>query len=143
MEPLDTYRQVVNGWNSHDPGAVAAQYATAVTVADPSYPEPLHGRDAVRRDFEDVLTSYPDFRAEISNVLMGGDRISFELHVTGRNTGPLVFPGDTMPATGRLVDWDVGVFARVDEAGAIIDERRYYDLASLLRQLGVGEPATV
>jgi hypothetical protein len=51
-------------------------------------------------------------------------------------------PEGEIPATSEAVEFAVGVFADVNEDGRIRDERRYYDVASTLGQLGlVGEPA--
>jgi hypothetical protein len=45
--------------------------------------------------------------------------------------------GQVLPPTGRRVEMRGGAFTRLNERGEIVEERRYYDVANVLRQLGV------
>lgn len=83
-----------------------------------------------------LFTAYPDGSFEIHRVLGQGDVIAAELVFTGTNTGPLVLSdGMTAPATGRPVRFPLSVFNRMDADGQILEENRYYDLASIIQQL--------
>jgi predicted ester cyclase len=46
-------------------------------------------------------------------------------------------PSGEVPATGRRLEFGLAFFSRLDESGKIVEERRYYDLADQLTQLGL------
>jgi steroid delta-isomerase-like uncharacterized protein len=78
----------------------------------------------------------PDSRAAFDNALPSGNTVVFELSWTGTHRGPLQTPAGSIPATGKTIDiracWVVEVAG--DKVKA---QRHYFDLATLLRQLGV------
>ncbi len=132
-------RERLEAWNRHDPQAFAAFYANDAKVYDPMYPEPLTGRGAVRKDFEEFLTAFPDTNLSLGAVVESGDTVAFELISRGTHKGQL--PGRTGPiaATNRHVDMPMAVFSRLDDEGLVVEERRYYDLAGVRQQLGLTE----
>jgi hypothetical protein len=55
----------------------------------------------------------------------------------GTHKGPLTGSTGPIPATNRTMVMPVATFARLDEQGLVIEERRYYDLARVMMQLEV------
>jgi FAD/FMN-containing dehydrogenase/predicted ester cyclase len=135
--PLETQQLGLAAINDHDAGALAALYAPGVVVHDPFYAEPLQGRDAAREDFEGFLRAFPDLRLEASDVVVSGDTLAYGARFSGTNTGPLQSPDGQIAATHRRVEMCIAVFARVNEAGLVEEERRYYDAEDFVRQLGL------
>lgn len=127
----------VQAWNRHDPEACVSFYAEDATVHDPMYTEPLSGRDAIRKDFEDFMTAFPDAAFSVGMVVASGDTVAFEVRVRGVHKGPLAGPAGVAPATNRSIDMPIAAFARVDDHGLVEEERRYYDVAGLVQQLGL------
>jgi steroid delta-isomerase-like uncharacterized protein len=127
----------VQAWNEHDPDTYAAYYAEDAVVYDPMYPEPLSGRDAIREDFEGYLTAFPDAKYTLGSVVASDDSVAFELTARGTHTGPIPTATGVIPATNRSIEMPVAAFARVNDQGLVAEERRYFDLAGLLQQLGV------
>lgn len=127
----------VQAWNRHDPEAFASFYADDTTVHDPMYTEPLSGRDAIRKDFEDFMTAFPDAEFSVGAVVASGDTVAFEVRARGVHKGPFAGPAGVVPASNRSIDMPIAAFARVDDHGLVVDERRYYDVAGLLQQLGL------
>lgn len=138
-------KKFVDAANQHDADAVAETYAMECVAHDPMYPTPLAGRGAVREDAATFFRAIPDLRFEVIELLEKGDIGTAEMRVTGTNTGPLTTPGgDELPPTGKRVDFKGVVYVRLDTAGLIAEERRYYDTATFARQLGITpEPAEV
>jgi steroid delta-isomerase-like uncharacterized protein len=137
MSPGEVARQVTEAFNRHDAKALAENYSRDVLVHDPQYPEPLKGRDAARKDFEAWFKSFPDVRAEVSSVMEDGNNYAIELKMTGTHRGPIATPdGGTIPPTNKRVESKYGSFGKVD-GNEIVEERRYYDLGSILSQIGV------
>jgi steroid delta-isomerase-like uncharacterized protein len=133
----ETVRKQIEEWNSRDADRVAAGYAEDATVLDPYYPEPLKGREAVKKDAGDFFTAFPDLVFTITNVLSIGDKAGMEGHATGTHTGPLALPTGLIPATNRRLEFNWAVFIEVDAMGQIREEHRYYDVATQMQQLGL------
>jgi steroid delta-isomerase-like uncharacterized protein len=133
-ELVDEHIQVVN---RHDLEAFAASFAEDATVYDPMYPEPLKGRAAIRRDMEEFMTAFPDLKGTLGTVVESGDTVAYEVIASGTHKGPFAGPTGPIPATNRILEMPIATFARMDDRGLVIEERRYYDLAGLMQQLGV------
>lgn len=139
-----TSQKVADTINKHDLDALAKLYAEDAVAYDPMYPEPLRGRDAIRKDAATFFRGFPDIRLEIINTIEKDDRNGAdEIRITGTQTGPLETPmGQELPPTNKRVEMRGSAFSRLNERGEIVEERRYYDVASVLRQLGImPEPA--
>jgi steroid delta-isomerase-like uncharacterized protein len=135
----DSSRKFAESFNKHDLDGVAKLYATDAVAYDPMYPEPLRGRDAIRKDAATFFKGFPDIRYEIITTIEKDDRNGAdEIRLTGTHTGPLATPtGQDLPPTNKRVELKGGAFIRLNERGEIVEERRYYDVATVLRQLGV------
>lgn len=124
--------------NAHDGHAFASFYAEDAVVVDPQYPEPLRGRAAVEQDVTTFLKAFPDLEFSLINTLVDDRLIAGEGKIVGTNNGPIELPGaEEIPATGRRVEFPMAFFSRLNESGKIVEERRYYDLASQQEQLGL------
>jgi steroid delta-isomerase-like uncharacterized protein len=127
----------VKALNDHDPNTWAGFYADNAVVHDPQYPQPLRGRDSVRQDLADFVRAFPDLEFRVINKLVSGDRAAVEGVGTGTQDGPIQSPTGTIPATHKRVNIPFSAHLRFDASGRITEERRYYDLAGLLQQLGM------
>lgn len=130
-------RKAEAAWRSRDAQALAALYATDAAVADPLSGE-MRGRDAVERDAVEFFRAFSDTSFEQLNVFAKDERTgAIEWRLRGTNTGPLATAEGELPATGKDVDIEaIGVWS-LDESGLITREKRYYDVAALLGQLGL------
>ena len=140
----DIARKLTDGINAHNLDAATNVYASDAVAQDPMYPQPLRGRDAIKKDTAAYFRAFPDLRFEILSVIEKDDRNGAgEIHMTGTHTGPLETPtGEQIPPTNKRIDLKGAVFGRLNERGEIVEERRYYDVGTMLRQLGlVPEPA--
>jgi steroid delta-isomerase-like uncharacterized protein len=137
MTPLEVADRLTDAVNRHDGKAFASYYTADSSVIDPVYPEPLRGRAAIEKDVRDFITTFPDLSFERSYVHADGDLVIWEGILRGTHRGPLALPSGLVPATGRQMQSRICGFATVDDAGQITSERRYYDVAGLLDQLGL------
>ena len=135
----DASKKFADVFNKHDLDGVAELYASDAIAYDPMYPEPLRGRDAIRKDTATFFRGFPDIRLEIINTIEKDDRTGAdEIRLTGTQTGPLETPtGQELPPTNKRVEMRGGAFTRLNDRGEIVEERRYYDVGTLLRQLGL------
>jgi steroid delta-isomerase-like uncharacterized protein len=140
----ETSRKLADAQTKHDSEAVARLYASDAVAYDPMYPEPLRGREAIVKDSDGFFSAFPDLRFEIVSMIEKDDRSGAgEVRLTGTHTGPLESPtGEIIPPTNKKIDLKGGAFVKLNDRGEIVEERRYYDVATVLRQLGVmPEPA--
>jgi steroid delta-isomerase-like uncharacterized protein len=137
MSALERHQQAVEAFNAHDANAVADLYTADATLYDPQHPEPVRGRDAIRKAYEEMFRAFPDIQVAISNRHLNGDVLSYELRMTGTNSGSISMPGGNIPPTGRRIDMRASVFANLDASGRFRDVRRYYDVAAFMKQLGL------
>jgi steroid delta-isomerase-like uncharacterized protein len=130
-EILGLVDKYVEAWNAHDPDAVAAFYASDAISRDVGEARP--DRDSIRRGVGDYLAAFPNFHLGIMRVGIDGDLIAVEWHATGTHSGPFL----NVPATGRVVQVDGCLVARIGSDGLILSETLYWDVASLLEQIGL------
>lgn len=135
-DQLSRIEEFVKALNQHDLQAFQAFYAKDCTVIDPEYPEPLKGHSAIRKDFEKTLTGFPDMKYTLKGVAASDDTVAFELIATGTHKGDIPGPAGPIRATKRTMELRMAVFERINEQGLITEERRYFDMAVLMQQLG-------
>ena len=82
--------------------------------------------------------SFPDLRAEETCSVTSGSTLGAEMTLAGTHAGPLTLPSGDLPPTGRPLRFEMAFFTRIDDDGLVADERRYYDVADQLEQLGLG-----
>jgi steroid delta-isomerase-like uncharacterized protein len=137
MTVQEINQKLTDAFNSHDADAVAALFTEDAVVLDPQYAEPLRGKDAIRKDIADFFTAFPDIQSRPGDLLASGDTAATEYHMTGTHKGPMVTPDGDIAATGRNVKVTVALFTRLNGQGLITEQRRYFDLAGLVQQLGL------
>ncbi len=133
----DLAKKWTDAFNKHDARAVAANYAQDSVAYDPFYPEPLKGRAAIEKDTADFFRAFPDLRAELINIFEKGDRAAGEIKMTGTHTGPMATPMGEVPATGKRIELRGALVGRLNAENLIVEERRYYDTGTMMKQLGL------
>ncbi|MEX0696183.1 MAG: ester cyclase [Dongiaceae bacterium] len=138
MQAHEVHKKGADVFTRHDIEAFADLYAADAVVNDPGYPEPLKGREAVKKDMAVFVTAFPDIQVRVVNsIAAGNNMIAAEWVMTGTNRGPIETPTGTIPATNKRIELRVGTFERLNGEGRIVEESRYYDQAGLFAQLGV------
>lgn len=78
----------------------------------------------------------PDSRATFGNAYVAGSDVILELTWRGTQTGPLRTPEGEIPPTGKGIDLPSCQVLHV-EGGKATSMRQYFDMQTLLTQLGV------
>jgi steroid delta-isomerase-like uncharacterized protein len=99
--------------------------------------EPIPGgtgdaRTDLRQWLQVLRMGFPDYRAEVLDLISEDDRIVARVRISGTNTG--YFLGT--PATGRPIDFETVDIARVRD-GLIVEHWGVFDTARMLEQLGL------
>ena len=124
-------------FNDHDGKSFAAHYTNKVVIHDPQYAEPLQGRDAVQKDIEDFFAAFPDIQFSVTNRIASRGHVAVEGVATGTHRGSIETPNGPLKATNKQAKIEFALFMQVDDSGHITAERRYYDLAGMMQQLGL------
>lgn len=80
--------------------------------------------------------AFPDLRWEMREFVEGSDTVVVEGVFLGTNSGPMVGPWGSLPATGRRVKLPFCDIWKVRN-GRIVENRIYYDQVTFLGQLGL------
>jgi steroid delta-isomerase-like uncharacterized protein len=123
-------------WNAHDPDGVAAVFALEAEVVDVGMPEPLRGREAIRGRAADLFAAFPDFHLERLFLVVDGQANADRWRATGTHRG--AFMG--LEPTGRSIDVQGATFSEFDADGLVVRDHNYWDVPTLLAQLGGAAP---
>ena len=99
------------------------------------------GEQEVRRYFAETRTAFPDQRNELIAMHHADDAVIVEFWLRGTHLGS--FRG--LPATGRSFEARMTAFFIFEPGGeGIVCERVYFDVGTIMRQLGVAhDPRSV
>lgn len=137
MKTADVAQHLASAFNKHDPSEFAAKYTENALVYDPFYPEPISGRAAIQQDINDLMRAFPDAHSDVEKVLAEGETAAIKVEMTGTHKGPLTLPEGEVPATGRKISLPFASFLRCNRQNQVVEEHRFYDVTSMMRQLGL------
>ena len=111
--------------------------ATIATFDHPRYEligtgDVYDGREEVARYFEETRTAFPDQRNELIALHHADDAVIAEFWLRGTHEGS--FRG--LPATGRSFECRMTAFFLFEE-DRLVCERVYFDVGTIMRQLGI------
>jgi steroid delta-isomerase-like uncharacterized protein len=129
---LEANRATLAAWNAHDPDAVAAVFATDAVIRDVGSPDLLRGRDAIRDRAADLLAAFPDFHLRQLDLVVGEDANADRWEASGTHDGPFL----GMDATGNRISVEGATFSRFDSSGLVVEDVNFWDVGTLLAQLG-------
>ncbi len=96
----------------------------------------VQGADKYVETIKAWKTAFPDLKAAVKQTVASGDAVVCEVEWTGTHKGVLSGPMGTIPATGRSGKTPAMLLFRFD-GDRIRETRHYFDLMTLLSQLGV------
>ena len=131
-------RRYVDAFNDRDVNAWVALFAEDATIHDPFFPEPFKGREDIENVVQGVLRAFSGMQWRLLRpAIDAGDRVAVEVAAKAVNDGPLEMPNGELPATGRAISFETGVFWLIGPDGLITEERSYFDATGVAAQLGI------
>lgn len=132
-------------WNDRDYAKVPELVSESFVMYDTNAPADdipgpageVHGPDGLETWMRAITTGFPDFEADVQEMLASDDRVMYEVTLSGTHEGE--FAG--IPPTDRDVELSAMESYRVAD-GAIQEHRTYYDRLEFLNQLGLTDEAT-
>ena len=123
-------------WAERNPDKGAAVIANDCEFVDVPRGEIQRGPQGYRHDYERWRTAFPDGTVEITKVIAEGDWVVVEYTNSGTNTGPLRTAIGDFPPTNRKIKVKYCSVMQIKD-GKVISGRDYYDVSTILRQLGL------
>ncbi len=129
-------RQVYDAYNDrqfdHAAQLVTDDYEWTMVPTGQSF----HGPDGMREYLAGWDRGFPESKVEITNVITSGEHAIVEFTGRGVHGGPLQTPMGEIPPTGKRAEVN---FCDVYEirGGKLRRGRSYFDMATLMRQLGL------
>ena len=96
----------------------------------------IQGADDIVAANQGWKTAFPDAKGTETSVVASGNVVVQEITWAGTNSGPMETPNGTMPATGKSATVRA-VMVSTFEGDKIKETHHYFDMMSMLQQLGV------
>jgi ketosteroid isomerase-like protein len=139
-ENMRLMKTLDDSWNAQDWDTFDSRHVENVAVYWPGQPEPTRGGPAHRAESIEFFKTFPDNQVgnDPYKVLFGqGEWTCSVARFTGTMKGPMKRPdGTTIPPTNKSFEVEFCTVAHWQN-GQIVEERLFYDLVGLLRQIGV------
>jgi steroid delta-isomerase-like uncharacterized protein len=134
---IDAAKAPIIAYNQKDWEAARSAMTSAYVYDEVGTQRKMQGADEVIAGWHGWATAFPDSAAEFNNALVSGNTVVLELTWRGTHTGPLQTPGGTVAPTGKRFEFGACQVTEVAD-GKAQSTRHYFDMTTLLRQLGVG-----
>ena len=118
--------------NLSSPADAARGAFESIFAGDYSVFDRHPGLAALRQHFPPMRIAFPDFRAELKQQLVDGNRVAFQWIFRGTHNGPLL----GVAPTGKTVEFQNVSISRVED-GRIVQYNSEVGWLALLNQLGV------
>lgn len=125
-------QQIFDTFNTHDAAATAALFADDAEVRDAGVARPAIGVDQIAAIYARHFAAFPDAYVHVDRLIAEGDTVVAEWTYGGVHQGR--FMG--IPPTGKHISF-TGVSIIRFRAGMAVSDVRMWDLAGLLRQIGL------
>ena len=125
-------QQIFDTFNAHDANAAAAFFAADTELRDVGAPRPVVGPEQIATVYAGLFAALPDARVHVDRLVGEGDTVAVEWTLFGTHRGTMM----GIPATGKQVHFVGTSFLRY-RGHMVIADTRVWDLAGVLRQLGL------
>jgi steroid delta-isomerase-like uncharacterized protein len=133
---IDAAKAPMLAYNDKDWEAVRARLSADCVYDEVATNRKVEGIDQVLSLWQSWATAFPNSKATIDRELACGNTVVFEVSWRGTHEGPLQSPDGAIAATGRRID--VRACMAVDVVDdKVKSQRHYFDMATLLQQIGI------
>src|SRR5512146_1092329 len=133
---VETLRAAYDSWNKRDFDGVVQNMADNVSYTDQANNRIITSRQGFRDYVESWAKAMTDGRISNYEFIDAGDTVVAQFTGTGTNDGP--FMG--LQPTGKRLTFSFCEICRFDKHGRVISGGAYYDVYSILTQLGHVRP---
>jgi steroid delta-isomerase-like uncharacterized protein len=134
---IDAAKAPLIGYNDKNWAAVRASITPNFVYDEVATYRRAEGADQVIELWQGWGKALPDSRCTFGTAVASGNTVVLELTWHGTHSGPLETPNGAIPATGKPIEIRSCFVCEVEGEKARM-HRHYFDMATLLRQIGVG-----
>jgi steroid delta-isomerase-like uncharacterized protein len=135
---IDAAKASILAYNDKNWDNVRASLASNPTYDEVGTNRKIQGTDQVIECWKGWALAMPDSKATIHGAFASGSTVCVEMTWRGTHTGPLELPSGSVSGTNRSIDIrGCQVFEMAETKCRTI--RHYFDMATLLEQLGIAE----
>lgn len=135
---LETLTLVEACWNAHDVNGILAHYQDDIAWHDVASNRTYRGKSEVSLFLSELFGAIPDLGLTITRRIPRGDLVAEEYTITGTHLGVLF----GVPPTGRSLRLSAVSFVELHD-GRFAQDQFYFDVATLLAQMGLFPPLAV
>ena len=125
----------IKAFNDGDFFQMAATLADDVIYVEAPTQRRTEGKEATVELFKAWKDSFADAEGTINNIFGSGDQAVVELTWNGTHTGDMEGSGGTIPASGQKIEVTGCIVVNTSD-GVITESHQYFDLMTLLTQIG-------
>ena len=134
-DPIEVAKDAVEKFNAGDWSGFQSAFMPDTVEDEFATQRRLEGPEAMAAAAEGWKRAFPDAHGTVRNAMASGNTAILEITWHGTQTGDLVGPQGTIPASGRQVSLPaVWVMEVEGDKGKAV--RHYFDLMTLLAQIG-------
>lgn len=134
---VDLAKEQVIAYNEKDWDRARAALAPEVVYDELGTQRKVNGVNDVLAAWKGWATALPDSRATFRSEVVSGNTAVLEITWTGTHKGPLQMPDREIPATGKKIELHACQVVEVAN-DRVKSVRHYFDMGTLLGQLGAG-----
>ena len=138
---VDIAKSQLIAYNEKNWTAATASLAPTVVYDEVGTNRTISGVGQVLDAWKGWAAAIPDSRATFDAVHVAGNTVILEVTWRGKQSGPLQTPSGQIPATGKSIEIRACQLVDVSD-GKVQRVRHYFDMATLLAQLGVSPVGT-
>jgi steroid delta-isomerase-like uncharacterized protein len=139
---MEVARESIECFNAGDFDRMRALLADDAVEEELSTGRVLEGADAQIEASRGWKQAFPDGHGTIHGAYADGNTVTIELTWEGTQSGPMETPdGQELPASDRRASVKACQVMVVDDDGKITETRHYFDLMTILGQIGALEHA--
>jgi steroid delta-isomerase-like uncharacterized protein len=129
-------RGAVAAFNAGDWHAYEAALTTDSVYDEVGTSRRIEGVAAIIPSMQAWKEAFPDVKGTVDRAFADGNTVVLEMTWTGTHSGQLQGPGGAIPASGRQQTTRTSWVLTFD-GDKITESRHYFDMLSMLQQLGV------
>jgi len=134
---IDTAKASIVAYNDKNWDAVSRALASDIEYDEVATHRTLKGASDVIEAWKGWASAIPDSRASFEAAYVSGNTVVLEITWRGAQSGPLQMPTGTIPATGKRIEIRALQVVELTPDGKTRRIRHYFDMATMLSQLGV------
>jgi steroid delta-isomerase-like uncharacterized protein len=137
---IDIAKGPNNAYGKKDWEAARASVAPGVLYDELATHRNVKGVDQFVAVLQGWAKAFPDSKPTYQNAIASGTTVVLELTWHGTHTGPLQTPEGSVAATGKPIKVPACMVVETGD-GKVKSIRHYFDMATLMQQLGISKAA--